>query len=118
MELTFTPDEKGVIAIWDKNKDAWFDDQNRSVEVFPPFSSQVFQALLSEIAQKTWEIQGDTSKPEAQPEVPETPESDEDFRDRIADPLPEGAWYSLEDIRDASGEALDALGESHGVKRK
>ena len=115
VELTFTPDEKGVIAIWDKNKDAWFDEQTRSVEVFPPFSSEVFQEFLSACAQKTWGIKGDTSEEDLRAVLGE---SDEDYRDRIAEALPEGAWYSLEDIRDASGEALDALGESHGVKRK
>lgn len=44
-------------------------------------------------------------------------ESDEAYRDRILDQIPEGAWYTAEDLSDASGDALDALGKHFGVKR-
>lgn len=45
-------------------------------------------------------------------------ESDESYRNRIGEKLPEGAWYSAEDLGDANTEQLDALGKFYGVERR
>lgn len=45
-------------------------------------------------------------------------ESDEDFKDRILDVMPEGHTYTAEDLGNASGAGVDAIGEKYGLKRK
>lgn len=44
-------------------------------------------------------------------------ESDEDYSNRICEKIPEGAWYTAEDLGSSYGDDLDAIGEQHGVKR-
>lgn len=44
-------------------------------------------------------------------------ETDEELRDRLAVIIPEGGWYSAEDLGNLSGEDLDDFAESHETKR-
>lgn len=44
-------------------------------------------------------------------------ETDSSFRDRIADKVGDGEMSTLEDLSDASGETLDAIGARYGVVR-
>jgi hypothetical protein len=127
LECTFTPkgSERGVIALWDMKQNIWFEDKPDRTAVTPPFSGEQWGAFLEEISQSQWEIdsQGqweiDAELPEfLEKDPPETEESDDSYRDRICDVIPEGAWYTAEDLRDASGKDLDTLGEAHGVKRR
>lgn len=117
LDCTFTPvgaaPTGGVIAFWDKEQDRWFKVGQDKSEVTPPFSKEQWVAFLTEISQGQWEIRSTGGSPEAS-----GPESDDSYRDRICDALPEGAWYTAEDLRDASGGDLDVLGEAHGVKRQ
>lgn len=45
-------------------------------------------------------------------------ETDCQLRSRLAAMLPQGAWYSAEDLGNATGEQLDALAEAAGTKRQ
>lgn len=45
-------------------------------------------------------------------------EDDDNYRDRIADAIPPGAYYTAEELSDASEKDLDAIGKRYGVKRK
>ncbi len=45
-------------------------------------------------------------------------EDDDVYRDRIVEVIPEGAVYTAEDLGNASGKELDALGERFAVQRQ
>jgi hypothetical protein len=47
-----------------------------------------------------------------------TRETDNDYRKRIGKCIPKGAWYTAEELGDASGEELDSLGDRYNCKRK
>ncbi len=46
------------------------------------------------------------------------PSSDESYRKRLIEVLPEGHVNTAEDIGNASGEELDAIGERYNYPRK
>jgi hypothetical protein len=45
-------------------------------------------------------------------------ETDDELRNRLTLLLPEGAWYSAEDLGNASSEQLDALAAFYKTKRR
>jgi len=46
-----------------------------------------------------------------------TLERDEDFKDRILEEMPEGHTFTAEDLGNAVGEQVDAIGADYGLSR-
>jgi hypothetical protein len=47
----------------------------------------------------------------------ESTESDDAYRERVLEAMPEGHWYTAEDLGNAYGEEIDAIGAKYGITR-